>query len=127
MPLLRSRPRAASLTGLSIQIPGRILERLSACSSIRNHAARLNQISHWLMLHTYPEPQLEIQQAPDAIAVVAMACHVLGEQAPEGFGAKESAVERSWFHQQALQAVLKRSRKPIGPRRGKSHLFPINN
>ena len=59
------------------------LSTLSAYSFIGDHAARLNQISHWLPLHTYPESQLEIQQAPNAIAVVAMACHVLGEQAPE--------------------------------------------
>ena len=62
------------------------MDYLSVCE----RATRSNKIGRGLAIHTYAQPQLEIQQTPDAITMITRARPVLGEKALHNLAAEES-------------------------------------
>ena len=67
-------------------------------SSVCERATQSNKIGRGLAIHTYAQPQLEIQQAPDAITMITRARPVLGEKALHNLAAEESPLQGPRFH-----------------------------
>ncbi len=63
-----------------------------------------------LAIKKYSLPQFEIQQTPDAIAMIAMSGAMLSENLLDRFGAEQSACLASWLRQQ-----IARSPRSCGP------------
>jgi hypothetical protein len=65
-------------------------------------------------------PQLEVEQTPDAIIVVAIAGSMFAEEFLHGGSFKKTAIHTAWFEQQAFYVVELRTRQPATPRRRKT-------
>src|SRR5258707_7005355 len=77
-----------------------------SCSLVSHNASLRKKLCHRLPIQTDSEPQLQIQQPPDAISIIATPCHVLRKQPFNTFALEESACQSSGFHQQAPQTFL---------------------
>jgi hypothetical protein len=98
-------------------------------SFIDNGRAKLRRsdVWDWFPIQKYPLPQLEIQQAPDAIPIVVIPGRVLVEESPYGTSAEEPAFQCSRFRQQFPKMIQGRAGKPVGPGRGKAHFLPMHD
>src|SRR6516164_10126355 len=70
-------------------------------------------------------PELQVQEAPNLIAMVRMPRPMFGEQAPQGILPEQSTVQAAGLEQRSLNHVKLRSPEPTAPGCGKAHLPPI--
>src|SRR2546426_4381746 len=70
-------------------------------------------------------PDLQVQQPPDPIAVIATASTVVGEQSPDRVFFEQSTLQCAPLCQLTFQVIQLRPRQPVSPRSGEPHLLPV--
>jgi hypothetical protein len=74
----------------------------AACLAVRDGTVGCNEIGYRVALYAHAHPQLQIQQAPDAIPVIANARPMLGKKVLYKLSAEQSPFESSRSAEQAL-------------------------
>ncbi len=74
-----------------------------------------------------PLPGLQIQQAPDAVAMIALVRAMLSKQLTDCLFSEQSAIKRARFEQHLFQIVELRSGQPIGPGRRETHFLAVHD
>lgn len=69
-----------------------------------------------------PEPELEHDERPEAVAVLAAACDVVGDQGTNGVGAEESPIEARSVEQNGAELVFQLVLEPAADGDTEAHL-----
>src|ERR1035441_10825131 len=80
-----------------------------------------------LAFQAHPVPQLQIQQTPDAIIIVAMFRAMLSKQLFNRVAPEISTLQTARFQQHLANRLQARPGEPPAPRRRKSQLLPVEN
>src|SRR5204863_5498524 len=72
-------------------------------------------------------PELEVQEAPDAIAAVRASLGVMAQQAIDRLRIDEAALDRTAVEQHVARNRVPYASRPVGERHGETHLRPVEN
>jgi hypothetical protein len=84
-------------------------------------------LSGWLAIEEDPLPDLEINEAPNTVAVISRAVALFRKDSLYSLPPKEAAVDAPFREQHPLQSIQLRPSDPMLPGRGKSHLLAIDD